>query len=192
MNHTVAVQPDTTPNAEKLIALTFDDGPSKTTMVEVLDLLEKYDVKATFFIVGRKLNELTLPVLQRALKEGHELANHSFNHVHMPELSEEKIVKEYTDCQTLIRDALGVDMYYFRPPFGKADDRMFRLIPAPFILCSAGARDGSRNGPDAEFRIRHLLSKAYVGGDKQFFKLLEHILVYLYKSFKKIVYLTEY
>ena len=60
-----------------MIALTFDDGPNTTTMVEILDILNEYDAKATFFVIGNKVNEHTTQVLQRALDEGHEIANHS-------------------------------------------------------------------------------------------------------------------
>lgn len=154
---------NTASRPEKLIAMTFDDGPSKTTMVEVLDLLKQYDARATFFIIGKKLNEDTMPVLHRALAEGHELANHGFSHLHMPELSEDEIVREYEDCQSIVRDRLGVEMYYFRPPFGKTDDRMYRLIPAPFMLCGASGADGRKLVNDAQFRADRFMSKVYDG-----------------------------
>ena len=150
------------PEPDKLIALTFDDGPSATTMADVLDLLKEYDAKATFFIVGRKIKASTINVLQRAVDEGHELANHSYNHVKMAELTEEEIVKEYEDCQKAVLDAVGVEMYYFRLPFGSVDDRVRRLIPAPFMLYGAAAGDGT-NESLAEGRAYKVLSKAYDG-----------------------------
>lgn len=185
---------------EKLIAMTFDDGPSQTTMAEVLDLLKKYDARATFFIIGRKVNEDTLPVLQRALAEGHELANHGFNHVHMPELTEEEIVSEFEDCQKVVRDSLGVELYYFRPPFGKADDRMFRLIPAPFILCGASGADGRKLVNDAQFRAERFMGKVYEGcigllhcfeGNVETVKALETILPQLQAQGYRLVTLTQ-
>ena len=185
---------------QKLIAMTFDDGPSRTTMVEVLDLLKKYDAKATFFIVGRKVGEDTLPVLQRALDEGHELANHGFNHVRMPELSEEEIVSEYEACQKVIRETLGVELYYFRPPFGKADDRMFRLIPAPFMLCGASGADGRKLVNDARFRTERFMSRVYAGcigllhcfeGNVETVKALATILPQLQAQGYRIVNLTQ-
>lgn len=188
------------PHKEKLIALTFDDGPSKTTMVEVLDLLKQYDAKATFFIVGRKVGEETLPVLKRALAEGHELANHGFNHVHMPELSEEEIIEDYEACQAVVRDTLGIEMYYFRPPFGKVDDRMFRLIPAPFMLCGASGADGRKLVHDAQFRTERFMSKVYDGcigllhcfeGNTETVKALETILPQLKAQGYRILTLTQ-
>lgn len=187
-------------STEKLIAMTFDDGPSKTTMVEVLDLLAQYDAKATFFIVGRKINEDTLPVLRRALTEGHELANHGFHHVHMPTLSEEEILREYEDCQRVVRDSLGVEMYYFRPPFGSVDDRMYRLIPAPFVLCGASGGDGRKLVHDAQFRTERFMGRVYDGcigllhcfeGNTETVKALETILPQLKAEGYRIMTLTQ-
>jgi len=200
MNNYINSQTIPISKPDKLIAMTFDDGPSKTTMVEVLELLKKYDAKATFFIVGRKINDITLPVLQRAYSEGHELANHSFSHLHMAELSDEEILREYENCQKIVRDTLGVEMYYFRPPFGNVDDRMYRLIPAPFMMCGASAGDGTRLGSNAEQRISKLLGKAYDGcialmhcfeGNTETVKALETILPELTSQGYKFVTLTE-
>lgn len=150
------------PEPDKLIALTFDDGPSSITMVQVLDLLAEYDAKATFFIIGRKINASTKSVLQRAVEEGHELGNHSFNHLHMAELSEEEIVKEYNDCHQAVLDAVGVEMHYFRPPFNSTDSRMYELIPAPFMV-GISAGDGTAEGSIAADRAFKVTSKAYDG-----------------------------
>jgi len=150
------------PEPDKLIALTFDDGPSAHTMAEILDLLKEYDAKATFFIIGRKIKASTKAVLQRAVDEGHELANHSYNHVKMAELTEEEIVMEYEKCQAAVLEAVGVEMYYFRAPFGSVDARVHRLVPAPFILCGASAGDGT-NESIAEDRAYKILSGAYHG-----------------------------
>lgn len=187
------------PEPDKLIALTFDDGPSRTTMVEVLDLLAEYDAKATFFVIGRKINASTKDVLQRAVDEGHEIANHSFNHVKMAELTEEEIVKEFEDCQKAVFDAVGVEMYYFRAPFGSVDERVRRLVPAPFMLYGAAAGDGT-NESIAEDRAYRVLSKAYDGcivllhcfeGNDPTVEALSSILPELKKQGYKFVTLTQ-
>ena len=151
------------PEPDKLIALTFDDGPSQDTMDEILDVLAQYDAKATFFIIGRKINAGTKEVLQRAVDEGHELGNHSMNHLKMAELTEEEIVAEYEECQKAVKDAVGVDMYYFRAPFGSVDDRVRQLINAPFMKYTASAGDGT-NVSLAEDRAYKVTSKAHDGG----------------------------
>lgn len=184
---------------DKLIALTFDDGPSRTTMVEVLDLLAEFDAKGTFFVIGRKINASTKAVLQRAVDEGHEIANHSYNHVKMAELTEEEIVKEYEDCQKAVFDAVGVEMYYFRAPFGSVDERVRRLVPAPFMLYGAAAGDGT-NESIAEDRSYRVLSKAYDGcivlfhcfeGNDPTVEALRTVLTELKKQGYKFVTLTE-
>lgn len=150
------------PEPDKLIALTFDDGPSTRTMVEVLDLLEQYDAKATFFVIGRKINSETLPVLQRAVDEGHEIANHTMNHQKTAELTEEEILAEYEDCQKAVLDAVGVEMYFFRAPYGSIDDRMYRLIQAPFMGAAVSTGDGTI-GSIAADRAWKATSNAYDG-----------------------------
>ena len=137
------VTPTNRPEANKIVALTFDDGPSRTTMAEVLNILAQYDAKATFFIIGNKISADTLPVLQRAVDEGHELGNHGMNHLHMAELSGAEIQSEYVQCQEAVKEAVGVVMYYFRAPFGSVDDRMYQIIQAPFIASGAKAADGT-------------------------------------------------
>ena len=187
------------PEPDKLIALTFDDGPSSTTMAAVLDLLKEYDAIATFFIVGKKIKASTKDVLQRAVDEGHELANHSFNHVRMAELTEEEIVKEYENCQKAVLDAVGVEMYYFRAPFGSVDERVRRLVPAPFMLCGAAAGDGT-NESLAEDRAYKVISKSYHGcivllhcfeGNEPTVEALKTILPELKKQGYKFVTLTQ-
>ena len=83
---------DSWPVPDKIIALTFDDGPSTKTMVEILDLLKEYDAKGTFFLIGKKINNTTIPVLERAVEEGHELGNHSMNHLKMKTLTDEEVL----------------------------------------------------------------------------------------------------
>lgn len=121
------------PEPDKLIALTFDDGPSRTTMVQVLDILSEYDAKATFFVIGKNINDTTLPVMERAIAEGHEIGNHSMNHLHMADLTEEEILTEYNECQRIVKETFDLDMHFFRAPYGSIDDRMYNLIQAPFM-----------------------------------------------------------
>lgn len=190
---TSIVQPD------KLIALTFDDGPSVRTMAEVLDLLAQYDAKATFFVIGRKINSGTTPVLQRAVNEGHEIANHSMDHVQMAELTDEEIMAQVEDCQKAVKDAVGVDMYYFRAPFGSIDDRMRKMIKMPFMSYGAAAGDGTI-GSIAEDRAWRITSKAYDGcivlmhcfqGNDETVKALAIILPELQAQGYEFVTLTE-
>lgn len=102
---------------EKLIALTFDDGPHPKETNEILDVLKKYDVKATFFVVGKHCNWYSKPLI-RASKEGHEIGNHTFNHPDISNLSTDDIKKEIKLCEDTIVKLTGVKPTLFRPPFG--------------------------------------------------------------------------
>ena len=184
---------------DKMIALTFDDGPSTKTMVEVLDLLKQYDAKATFFVIGRKINANTQPVLQRAVDEGHEIANHPMNHQKTAELTDEEIRAEFEDCQKAVLDAVGVEMYYFRAPYGSIDDRMYEIIQAPFMGAAISTGDGTIGSLAAD-RAWRATSNAYDGaivlfhcfqGNDETVTALETVLPELKAQGYEFVTLTE-
>ena len=78
---------------EKVIALTFDDGPHPKETDKILDVLDKYNIKATFFVVGKHANWYSKPLI-RASKEGHEIGNHTFYHPDISNLSSDDIKRE--------------------------------------------------------------------------------------------------
>lgn len=81
---------------EKLVALTFDDGPDTILTTKVLDVLEEYDVVATFFVVGQRLNESTKAILERMVSMGCEVENHSWNYEPLDRKDPETI-REYIE-----------------------------------------------------------------------------------------------
>lgn len=102
---------------KKVIALSFDDGPHPTETLEVLEVLKKYNVKATFFVAGKHANWYKEPLL-RAVSENHEIGNHTFSHLDITNLSSSQIEKEILDCEKVLLD-LGIKKpVLFRPPFG--------------------------------------------------------------------------
>lgn len=117
----------------KLIALTFDDGPNTTTMVEVLDLLEEYNAVATFFLIGNYINDDTAPVLNRALEMGCELGNHTWSHGYTSKLDAEGIKEEIESVQRKVYEVTGVIPEYFRPPYFDMSQTMYDVIDLPFI-----------------------------------------------------------
>lgn len=102
---------------EKIIALTFDDGPHPKETHEVLDVLNKYNVKGTFFVVGKHANWYSEPLI-RAAKEGHEIGNHTFTHPDISNLSSEDIKKEIKECEDTLFKLTGKKPTLFRPPYG--------------------------------------------------------------------------
>jgi peptidoglycan/xylan/chitin deacetylase (PgdA/CDA1 family) len=102
--------------SRKSIAITFDDGPSEST-ARVLDLLERYDARATFFQCGA--NARRLPSVARSVAvAGHELGNHTYSHPFLQFKSSQFMYRELHDAQRAIEDSAGVTPRVFRAPFG--------------------------------------------------------------------------
>lgn len=108
---------------EKQVYLTFDDGPSKDITPKILDILKQYDVKATFFVLGARV-ELYPDTLKREFSEGHYIANHGYSHKYSQIYqSKDMVFQEYIDCENAIKGALGredYNSYLFRFPGGSS------------------------------------------------------------------------
>ena len=112
---------------EKLIALTFDDGPHPKETHEVLDILDKYNVKGTFFVVGKHANWYSEPLI-RASKEGHEIGNHTFSHPDISNLSSDDIKREIKECEDTLVKITGKKPTLFRPPYGSySEDKLGKI-----------------------------------------------------------------
>jgi len=103
-------------------ALTFDDGPHETYTPQILDVLKAYNVKATFFIVTDRLNARTMPIMVRALNEGHIVASHSADHANSNQIDEATFKRSLKDSILKVKsvyDAAGMDWQeiYFRYPY---------------------------------------------------------------------------
>ncbi|MEU8268229.1 polysaccharide deacetylase family protein [Sphaerisporangium sp. NPDC049002] len=126
----------------KCIALTFDDGPWPYTP-ELLDTLKKHKAKATFFLLGRKVE--TRPELtQRIVDEGHEIGNHTWDHPSLTELSDEEILDEMTRTSDVIDQTIGRAPTMMRPPNGATDERVTQLmaeLALPQILWTGSTLD---------------------------------------------------
>ena len=103
---------------KKVIALTFDDGPDELMTPKVLDVLKRYDIKATFFLIGTKVDK-NPDIVKRIVEEGHIVANHTYTHSGLFPLSgKQKVKQELQKCNESIKNAIGVYPLLFRPPFG--------------------------------------------------------------------------
>lgn len=120
--------------ATKKIAITFDDGPHPTHTEEILDILAEYDVKATFFIIGA--NAAQYPdIVKRTFDEGHELGNHTYNHVFVNRVSDDALREEIAKTDKLIADITGRVPVVFRPPGGAYNDDKVAVIAATGHQC---------------------------------------------------------
>jgi peptidoglycan/xylan/chitin deacetylase (PgdA/CDA1 family) len=104
---------------DKVVALTFDDGPHPAKVEELLDLLNDLDVKATFFVVGMMV-ERHPELIKMEAAAGHEVEDHSFSHVNLSKLPEQDCETEYMACSDLIYHVLGTHPKFCRPPGGQA------------------------------------------------------------------------
>ncbi|WP_003539992.1 polysaccharide deacetylase family protein [Desulfotomaculum nigrificans] len=101
----------------KLVALTFDDGPDPRFTPAILDILKKYKVPATFFVVGKNVEDHP-EILLRTIHEGHQVGNHTMTHPILNQLKPEEIYKELKDCSRTIWLVSGEHPIYFRSPKG--------------------------------------------------------------------------
>lgn len=115
------------------IALTFDDGPNAQFTPELLDGLKERGVKVTFFLIGKNIEkDNNREIVKRMYEEGHVLGNHTYNHVDITKLSDEEAYQELKQTNDLVREILGVDLEYMRPPFGvwqKELEKKLHVLP---------------------------------------------------------------
>lgn len=134
---------------EKLIALTFDDGPDEDFSPQILDILKKYNAKATFFVVGQKVGWHP-EIVKRAYEEGHEIGNHTFSHINVGKRSEYEILTEIEKTQKAIKDVIGKEPELFRPPYRAISRSMFEIIKSKnmkvVLWSDLDARDWSNPG----------------------------------------------
>jgi peptidoglycan/xylan/chitin deacetylase (PgdA/CDA1 family) len=108
------------------VALTYDDGPNDTVTERLLDLLAHYNVRATFFLIGRYVRQR--PQIARAIvSAGHLVGNHSMTHPWLAVQSSARIRQELTGCNDLLEDTLGIPIRYFRAPHGARRPAVLRI-----------------------------------------------------------------
>lgn len=151
-------QTDTT--TKKLIALTFDDGPSETTKL-VLDKLEKYNVVGSFFLVGQVITDYSKATMQRELSLGCEIDSHSWSHSFMNSMSSNEIINEMQKTSDTIYNMAGVRPKFFRPPYIATSNTMYEAIDIPFI-CGIACTDWD-SSVRAEDRAATILNNAKDG-----------------------------
>lgn len=109
------------------VALTFDDGPSPVYTPQVLSILQKYNIKATFFDIGSMV-EASPKLAKAEIKAGHIVGNHTLTHADLPMLSPEAIKAQIQQSSDEIKRATGVRPTFIRPPYGDVDARTLKEI----------------------------------------------------------------
>lgn len=183
---------------QKKIALTFDDGPNEMTLL-VLDILRKYDAKATFFCIGKNIE--TYPeILRKTIEEGHTVGNHSYGHSPFFDFyRKNKVIAEIEKTDVLIESVLGKKTTLFRPPYGVTNPSIRRALAVTghkTIGWNIRSLDGVSQ--KEEFLLDRIIKRIKPGGivllhdtSIQTVKVLEQLLLFLQTNNYTVVSLEE-
>lgn len=144
---------------QKLVALTFDDGPRASTLT-LLDGLAQRGVPATFFLIGEQIPGQE-GILRRMVAEGHELGIHSYTHAALTGLNNADFYGEVDRTRTVIQNVVGPMDLLLRPPYGMVDAGVRRRANAPIILWSIDPEDWKDRNTDRE--VDHVLQRVRDG-----------------------------
>lgn len=133
--------------AERLLCLSFDDGPGPQTPL-ILDVLAEHGARGTFFVLGQSVEERE-DVLGRTIADGHEIGNHTYSHPHAMDLEDAELGHDIARCQRVLGELPAL----FRPPYGEDARRCARIaaergIPTT-VLWSVDPQDFSERDPEA-------------------------------------------
>ncbi len=151
--------------SQKIVALTFDDGPHPGNTPRLLDMLKQRNVKATFYVVGTNAQRYP-EILRRMVAEGHEIGNHTLNHGYLTKMSRDAVRADLSKSHQIIVQATGVPPKTIRPPYGAITTDLKGWIKSEFgypsIMWSVDPEDWKR--PGSSVVTRRLVSGASPGG----------------------------
>ncbi|GAB7386807.1 hypothetical protein BSNK01_06430 [Bacillaceae bacterium] len=117
------------PSGTRKVALTFDDGPDAVYTPQILDVLKKHNVKATFFLVGNR-SQAHPEIVRRIVAEGHEIGNHSWNHANLPKLSDADFHWQVQKTDDFLYRLTGYRPKLFRAPYGAVNEEQIKWLAA--------------------------------------------------------------
>lgn len=125
---------------KKLVAITFDDGPSSATTPRLLDILKEKGAVVTFFELGSKARQ-NPGITQRAKEEGHEIGSHTMYHQNLIRVSRGAAEDDINEARAVFREVLGADVKLTRMPYGNSNDFTAGVAGTPLIYWSVDTRD---------------------------------------------------
>ncbi len=147
-----------------MLALTFDDGPNDPYTFRLLEILARHEVRATFFLIGRYVQQRP-DIVQELVKAGHVVGNHTFTHPLLTFKSSAEVRNELATCHRALTDVAGEHSKLFRPPFGGRRPGVLRMAHAlelEPVMWSVTGYDW--NAPSAEYVERKVVNQVR-GGD---------------------------
>ena len=181
---------------KKYVALTYDDGPSQISTKKLLDLLERYGAKATFFVTGVNANS-NKELVKEIVDRGNEVGNHTLDHVWLTKTDEKEMKRQIYGNENLLKFLTNQKgEMLIRPPYGAINDDIMNTIQSPFIMWSVDSRDWEikdvikiqsnvmRNVEDGDIIIMH-------DGYETTIEASENVLIDLQKQGFEIVTVSE-
>ena len=139
-------------DGDKLIALTFDDGPSSSNTARLLDGLKARGAHCTFFLVGQ-MAERSPGLVKRAWQEGHEIASHTYDHPAMTSKTDAQIRQQLQKTDAILDSAIGQNFsYMLRPPYGDYNQRVLKAANTPCFFWSMDTYDWKSQNADSVYR----------------------------------------
>ena len=148
---TVPDDKDAPKTTDKLVCLTFDDGPYAPVTNKILDTLEKYHAKATFFVVGDRADTYS-DEIKRAADMGCEIGSHTYSHVNLTTLSVQEMEKEIKKSRGAISKIAHKKVTILRPPEGGTNETVKANVGMPLVMWSVDSRDWESRNADKEFQ----------------------------------------
>ncbi|MCG7385820.1 polysaccharide deacetylase family protein [Paenibacillus sp. ACRRY] len=154
MNENYYIKPNDENGEKKVVLLTFDDGPKEAEMINgLIDTLDKHDAKAIFFVNGYRVK--SHPELLKLIYEREQIiGNHAWDHEDLKKMSTAEAAKQVTDVQNIVKETIGVEPEFFRPPFGSGNDALKETVKENgmlYMTWSNGSLDwdkSTQNKPD--------------------------------------------
>lgn len=136
---TPKAQPKVDPN-KPMVAITFDDGPHYENTEEIMKTFEKYNGRATFFMLGKNV-EINADIVKDVYKRGFEIGNHSWDHEDLRTLDKKGVVSEIYDTQDAIYKLTGYEPTYFRPPYGALNETVLNANQTGYAFWDVDSQD---------------------------------------------------
>jgi len=131
-------------SADKKIAITFDSANAPAKTLQILDLLDRYGAKCTFFLQGTYV-KANPDIAREIMSRGHEVGNHSYSHPNMPDLTNDEILRDFQKSEAIFTEVLGAPVSAYRPPSGHSTQRdraIARALGQEVFKWDIDSRDG--------------------------------------------------
>lgn len=156
MNENYYIKPNDEASPSKVVLLTFDDGPKEEKMItSLIDTLDKHNAKAIFFVNGYRVK--SHPELLKLIHDrGQIVGNHAWDHEDLKKMSNAEAAKQVTDVQKIVKDTIGEEPQFFRPPFGSGNDALKAAVKKNgmlYMTWSNGSLDWDKSTKDKPEKV---------------------------------------